>query len=415
MAHDNFKLILFLFAFGGFWIFEAFRRSKRSREVKDLALSKLATAPQGLIEVEGFAWPRDNQVSIDSSGFEVVYQKFELQILSSAELGRDRKKNWETVFQKISIHPFHIVDPTGLAIVEPTNCEVELGERTCTEWKNLTPERRRYVLSNVEGVMPSHFPPSGRFFGLFDSRFRVVELGLRAGSPLYIAGELSHVDDNSKLVAEVGLTSFFKLVMNASARTIKDSNALFASGKTKKLTIDEISTGYANCAKSARASALPNVSNETLFNIYGELKTSSFHKLYLAAFHRRQLAEKLDHYFIPRLVGGIMAITIALTMVAKTIKTRQIAKSVESKTGSTRAQVAGNVTSAAIAGSQEELVDLHKQCFSGNLGACEKLLYQREAFELTPEYVAIYENAACKAGGQYFCPEIDRDTASVGQ
>ena len=406
MAHDNFKIILFLFAFGAYLIFEAFRRSKRSREVKDLALSKLATAPQGLIEVEGFAWPRDNQVSKDSAGYDVVYQKFELQLLSNSGFGSDRKKNWETVFQKFTTHPFHLVDPTGLAIVDPSNCEVELGERTCTDWKKLTRERQSFVLSNVDGVNTRLFPPSGRFFGLFDARFRVVELGLRAGSPLYIAGELSGVDENSKLVAEIGLTSFFKLVMNASTRTMKDSHAVLAGGKAAKLTADEISTGYANCAKTVRASAQLKGTDESLFNIYGELKTSSFHKLYLAAFHRRQLAEKLDHYFIPRLVGGIVAVAIALTMVAKSMKTVHIAKTGESKI---------KAAPSEIAGSREQLIEFHKQCFAGKLKSCERLLYQRDLFELSPEYVTIYENASCKAGGQYFCPEINRGTASVGQ
>ena len=406
MSYDNAKIILFLFAFGGYWIFEAFRRSKRSREVKDLALSRLATAPQGLIEVEGFAWPRDNQVSKDSSGFEVVYQKFELQILSTGQGESNREKNWQTVFQKFTSHPFHLVDPTGIAIVDPTNCEVELGDRTCTEWKDLTPERRSYVLSNAEGVMPRQFPPSGRFFGIFDARFRVVELGLRAGSPMYVAGELSQVDETLKQVAEIGLTGFYKLVMNTSARTIRDAQAVLTGGKSTKLTADEISSGYANCAKAARVSAQLKVTDEALFHICGELKTSAFHQLYIAAFHRRQLVEKLDHYFFPRLAGGIIAITIALSMVAKSVKTSPTLKSAATKISTAPVEVAG---------SQEQLVELHKTCFTGKLKACEKLLYQRDLFELTPEYVTIYENAACKAGGQYFCPEINRGTASVGQ
>ena len=126
--------ILAIFAGGGI-LYSGLKRRTRARAIEEMPRSKIATAPQGLVEVEGFAWPNENRVARSSSGFENVYYELQLQREESRGSGKNRRKVWVTIFTHRHAETFYICDATGIALVDPQDALIEVHQHTQMPWK----------------------------------------------------------------------------------------------------------------------------------------------------------------------------------------------------------------------------------------------------------------------------------------
>src|SRR5690606_11764211 len=166
MTEAELKGIAFCFIAGGGMVYRAIRTKKITREIADTPRSKTASAPQGLVELEGFAWPA-GEVARCVSGEEVVYYRLEIQRAESRGSGKNRRTEWVSVFTHAPCAPFYVVDATGLALVTPATCEVDTHEKKTRAWGKLNANERKAVLAICAGKTITGFPPSDGFFSLF--------------------------------------------------------------------------------------------------------------------------------------------------------------------------------------------------------------------------------------------------------
>src|SRR5262245_60860904 len=115
---------------GGFNPGGLFRRKGErasARHIQDTPRSKVATAPQGLVEVEGFAWP-ESEVDKTLNGLEAVYRCLTLQRQDTEYDDGKRRKVWKTVGGYSTGRPFYVVDETGLALVDLAGVDVNMAD-----------------------------------------------------------------------------------------------------------------------------------------------------------------------------------------------------------------------------------------------------------------------------------------------
>ncbi len=396
--------LLVCFGFGIYLIFNAFKKLRRSRLVEDTPLSKIATAPQGWIELEGFAWPRNNVVRKNSEDFEVVHQVFELQQQLTTKPGTQNKKEWVTVFQTRLDSPFYLLDPTGLVLIDPSTGEMELGEAKVRGWKALAESERTLIKDQIVGSAVEKFPPTGRFFGLFDAQFRIKETEIRVGSPLYATADYESSPEGPSAVTDPGLSQFFARVMSREARTLKDLSSLLDKNHDAVVSTAEATQGYTLCAKMARSNALVQAADEEPFQLYGVLRSIENRKLYLAAFHRKHLLQKLKSWVFPSFLGGAAMTAFSFVMAVQLLAPSQ--KPAASQMVPTeKVQIQTRAIAEEKPFDPKNLSTLHYDCIKGNHGSCQNLLEQREVLHLSPEYVRIYQKADCKAANLANCDE----------
>jgi hypothetical protein len=80
---------------GGSLLWKGYQRRRKTRAVSDMARSRIASAPQGLVEVEGFALPHESAALLTSmAGVKAVFQ--ELLIEERVRRGKNNS-HWEKV------------------------------------------------------------------------------------------------------------------------------------------------------------------------------------------------------------------------------------------------------------------------------------------------------------------------------
>ena len=85
-----------LCALGVIFINVAIKKRNRLRKTQDTQRTKVSSAQQGYVEIEGFAWP-DFETVESSSGLKTIHHSLQIQRLESV----GRSKHWRTIFTKI--------------------------------------------------------------------------------------------------------------------------------------------------------------------------------------------------------------------------------------------------------------------------------------------------------------------------
>lgn len=153
---------------GTLWF--GFRKLRHARLMMDLPTSRIASAAQGYVELEGRALllPGPEVIS-PLTGRRCAWWQFSVE---RKERGRDNKTRWRVVERATSEELFLLVDPTGECVVDPFGATV-IPSGT---WRWHGHTRR-----------PNGPPPARRsWLAIGDYRYteRLVELG----TPLYVLG-----------------------------------------------------------------------------------------------------------------------------------------------------------------------------------------------------------------------------------
>ncbi len=98
--------------------------------------SKTVSAPQGFVELEGFAWPIGPTVTT-KTGLEAIYYSLCLQRQDTQGAGKNKKKVWVTIFTHVHAEEFLLVDATGMVKIDPRGAELELETGTTRAWNML--------------------------------------------------------------------------------------------------------------------------------------------------------------------------------------------------------------------------------------------------------------------------------------
>lgn len=191
METDDFWIvtaILLVLCIGGAAL--AIWKLTKIRLIQDTPTSKIRSAAQGYVELEGHATllPGDPVVS-PLTGHRCAWWKYSVEEKRRGT-GSDRNKTrWVTIESDTSHDLFEFQDDTGSCVVDPEGASV-IPNESLTWYGN---SRR-----------PQHRPTSTRFFGF--GQYRYKEQVIRLSSPLYALGwfrtkgGLSHDFDESEQV-----------------------------------------------------------------------------------------------------------------------------------------------------------------------------------------------------------------------
>lgn len=139
----------------------------RLRTVSDIPTARIRSAPQGYVELQGWALPRRNPVLGPLTGSPCVWYRFEVE-----ERRRSGKNNsWVTVDRGEANAPFLLDDGTGRCLVLPAGADLHC--RAKDVW---------------HGASRHPSGPPEREWLVFSRRYRYTEERIVDGEPVYLLG-----------------------------------------------------------------------------------------------------------------------------------------------------------------------------------------------------------------------------------
>lgn len=418
MNEGYFYLLAGSLVLGVTLIYTGLKRHRRLRHVEDSPCSKIASAPQGFVELQGFAWPKQGSQQT-LSGRECVYYLLSLEREETRGSGKNRRKVWVKVFGFSFLKPFYLLDPTGLAEVHPASAECEFNGSQSRLWSRLPTGEKEKLKEMVSGV--SGFPPSEGFLGLLSTKYRVTETFVPVGSPAYVSGNFSSEAGDSVGVRDGALSSFARKVLNVQGRGFKNVEILLDQNKDGKISESESREGYANAARAAMSN--PDL-EPTENKVFGKVESSADHKLFLADVHEGHLKERLSKGIWLRLAGGAASVAVGVVMGLRLFVSDQVIDQTFKNTIVDDSAIESGLSSLAGNPSREpqnqqetrrleqEMIQkaivarvgqYHQECLQGQAAACSDLLNNKQRLALSADYVQLYQKKACDLGLTVYC------------
>lgn len=119
-------------------LYLGFRWLQRARMIADLATSKVRSAAQGYVELEGRAKMMPGEpVYAPLSGVPCTWYSYKVEQQGRGADGRS--DGWSIIEQGISEAIFHLQDETGMCIVDPDGAEVTPSVRLCWRGQSSRP------------------------------------------------------------------------------------------------------------------------------------------------------------------------------------------------------------------------------------------------------------------------------------
>lgn len=312
MDINQLKLSLISLAVGLFCLYYAFKRTKQKRQVEDTIRSFTATAPQGLVELQGFAWPVDEKIIKLPSNLEGVYYSFSLEQLVTKGSGKNKRKEWVSVYRYYFGNSFYLLDGKGLAVVNIQSSELILDSNKICNWNNLSNEKKLHLMTDIITRPVASFPPSNFLFGIFSESFRIVENEIPVGSPLYVRGSFSSSGHQNTFAESVGLTRFHQQVFKENSGQLKNVNALLDENKNTNVSAQEAQVGYSKIAQISKRRTIQEKLPEKPIEVFGELKKTTEHQLLVSNAHEQHLVDRLGKFLIPLYAGAVCFIAVSI-------------------------------------------------------------------------------------------------------
>ena len=287
---DPLEIAAFTFLVGGGLIYKSLRNFQRLRKVQDTAKINIASAPAGLVEVEGYAWPAGDMAR-DRFNRHAIYLDYRLE----EYVRRGDNSRWETVFKFHHETPFYILDHTGVCLIDPSKDCMELHERTIP--LNGYPR-------NHEELIKITTQPQGFFSTLFKKQFRIIEKKILLGAPVYACGSMQITSNNNSIVYG-DYKKFLEAVKIFKVNPLLQLRKLDLN-KDGKVSDQELSEGLCTLATGCQSS----LENKT--QVVGVITDTKEHDLIVGDCHQAQLSERLSNFNMLKLVGGVALVGIGL-------------------------------------------------------------------------------------------------------
>ncbi len=189
--YDVFKLALLALLIYLFWRIQ--RHYRQMRLLADTPSSRIASAAQGQVELEGLAeWMRGDRLLSPFSGERCVWYRCRIERRQKLHY----HSRWIEDRLEVSDHPFRLVDDSGECIIDPDGAEVIA--RHSRSWYGDRIEQR--VQPTRASIVPGL---------LFNPRYRFTEQLIRVADPIHVTGrfETQHhyldIEDEDRRVEEI--------------------------------------------------------------------------------------------------------------------------------------------------------------------------------------------------------------------
>jgi hypothetical protein len=178
IPYNFFPIIAGFVGFGLMWA--GYRRFQLKQWVQDLPTSRIGTAAQGLIEVQGHATAYRGKIFASHTGRSSVYLRCHIEEWQSG-----RKSGWKTIHSSTHGEEFLVTDSSGIAHVHLFGANIVLNRETHESVSNETE-------LTVEGFYGFPRFSKGR-------RYRIHEEKILVGEPVTVIGDFRAVDLDSDL------------------------------------------------------------------------------------------------------------------------------------------------------------------------------------------------------------------------
>lgn len=164
-----------------YWIF---RSVNKTRLMEDLPTSKIRSAAQGYVELEGTAQLMPGEpIRAPLSGAECTWFQYKIEKRESSRFNRNDTETWRTLEEGISDSIFHLEDDTGVCVVDPDGAEISPSI-------NLRWHGRAHKPNSAPPV-----PSTGWWSLLATGRYRYTEKRIQPGDQLYATGHFNTLGD----------------------------------------------------------------------------------------------------------------------------------------------------------------------------------------------------------------------------
>lgn len=276
---------------GGALIVKGLVNFRKSRKIQDTARIDIASAPQGLVEVEGYAWPLELPFAA-VCGRQVVYYHYKVQQL----VKRGKNSSWETKYEFNHNASFYVIDQSGVCIVNPTKDSMDLTE---------TITKLDHYAESIEALSVSSRYQSGWLGKIFSGSFRLVENKLLVGSPVYVCGNLQAMNMNQvKILGDY--KKFLTQIKTMSMNPIFKMSRL-DTNRDGVLSDEEMITGFADITKETSLHGV-----EGSVKVLGSISKSESHDLIVADGHEAQYLKRLTSFNLLKIWGGVAIVGAGL-------------------------------------------------------------------------------------------------------
>ena len=269
---------------GGATVSRALDHYRRKLKIEDTGTIPVKSAPQGFVELQGYAWPRDSApLTSILNDHKVVFYMLQVE----EYVRRGKSSQWVKIFEEQSTQNFLIADPSGVALLNVQTSDCDLT-RTTRPMKALTSAEqmrlRTYLASKNIQISQNIF-----------NNYRVTEGVIYPGSPLCLTGFFQNLNSNEKVAVAPGLSNFLVQLKIAKKAPVWAMQHPIAVGDS--ITIASQST-------------------ESDFTCYGMVSSniSSDEKLFFADCHRLDLLNRLSKHLELKIFGGTLLIAGGATL-----------------------------------------------------------------------------------------------------
>jgi len=312
---DSFQLVAFLIGGGGVMLWNSLKNKKRARRFEDVQSISLSSAPQGHVEINGFAWAEALDYGVESRGG--VFLEWQLEKLVS----RNKSSEWVTVAQGKRPNGFLVGDETSAAWVDMSKGELDC-KQTHVLWKKASPAQRKIFQSWIGVVAGENFPPSDSFF---TTSYRVGIKSLALGCPIVVHGNLTTSSSAKTLSVLKGFGVFKEKYLKLKRNSAYQATMLDVNNDGD-VCEDEHRTGHTYAANSlARKSQLdldPLTNLVEEVPLVGVIKSTVSETVLVANTHEKYYVNRLRSASTLGILGGAAAIAAGVCLLVYEVTQR---------------------------------------------------------------------------------------------
>lgn len=275
---------------GGSLLYRGLKNFQKVRKIQDMACIDIGSAPKGLVELQGYAWPQ-SELMTDIYDQEVIYYTYKVQKHERS----GKHSRWVTKYEFDFDNIFYVMDLSGICLVKPSKNSMDLQENIIGLHNYAT---------DIESLK-SATKSKGFFNSIFSGNYRLVEKKILLGSPVYICGELLLLE-NQDCTIKGDYKNFLERV-KLSKNNLAFRSQKFDLNRDGIISEGELQLGLLEAAKTA----ILSVKHEPIV-LSGVVSATENHSLILADCHQDQLLNRTSKYNYFTIIGGIVLIAVGL-------------------------------------------------------------------------------------------------------
>ncbi len=308
MSDDSsFELAGYLCVGGAMLLWNSLKNKKRARRFEDVQSIHLSSAPQGHVEVSGFAWAQALDFGVESRGG--VYVEWQLEKL----VNRNKRSEWVKVAEGKRPKGFLIGDDTAAAWVDMTKGELN-SKVNHVQWKNATPEQRKIFQLWVGPLADSNFPPTD---SIFSSSYRMGIKSLPLGCPIVVQGHLTTRGATKTMNVIKGFAAFKEKYLKLK-RNIAYQSSMFDVNNDGTVCEDEHRTGHTYAADSIARKHQQDIEKSGVIaeeiNLAGSIMSTEHESVVVANTHEKYFIGRLRNLSTLGIVGGAAMIAAGVCL-----------------------------------------------------------------------------------------------------